>query len=91
MDFLLTSENTLSEMEIECNQNDSYALRKKLKRKQVVKFLGFENKMEQSNIAKVLPRLRKLAVQIWRPQFSGEYYYIVSNGVVKAEKVVKDK
>ncbi len=88
LDFLLTSENTLREMEIFCHQDVRNTGR--LKRKQVVKFLEFENKMEQSNIAEVLPRLKKLTVEISRPQFLGKYYYIVRNGVVKAEKVVED-
>ncbi len=53
--------------------------------KQVITFLGIEDKMEESNIGQQLPRLRKLEVSDHESGIA-RHYTIQPSGVVKFEK-----
>ncbi len=77
LDFLLDSKNSLREIKLNHYSDLEYdfggAEHKKLKDKQVIKFYGCEEKMEESNIAEELPRLRKLEVINYELKLSRHY------------------
>ncbi len=83
LDFLLPSKNSLREIDIEIDKFCDIPEWRGTE-EQVIKFVGYEDKMEESNIAKQLFALRKLIVN------NGGKRYIYSfqpNGVVVVEKV----
>ncbi len=69
LDFLLPSKNSLREIDIERSYlhslEDCANPELRETEEEIIKFVGYEDKMEESNIAKQLPALRKLTVYEW--------------------------
>ncbi len=89
LDFLLPSKSTLSEIRTSISSDDNKYVKQhdELVDKQIIKFVGIEEKMAQrSNIAIELPQLRNLTVTV---RYTGMrfIYYIQPNDVIKVEKV----
>ncbi len=86
LDFWLPSKDSLKEMTLYCDTRVMNSKLKKLREKliiklrekQVIKFLGSEDQMHNSNIAKELPCLRKLTVRKKTEETSHYYWYLAN-------------
>lgn len=78
IDFLLQLKNSLTEIEIICDTEQLDFDQDNLQHKQVIKFVGFEDRMEDSNIINELPILKSLKVA-----GQEQREYVIESGIVK--------
>lgn len=73
LDFLLPSKNTLRDVKLHCDLRIEDADLVKYRDRQVIKFLGYEDNMQLSNIGKEFSNLKKLEVRFLERKFRPLY------------------